>query len=240
MPQGRKTEGGRGTAWFGEAWKIFMLSPGVWIGIFLIFMVMSFALGIIPLGSLVSSVLYPVFAAGLMLGCRDLEEGKPLEVAHLFAGFKKNTGNLALVGLISLAFMVVIFIIAGIFVAFFLAATGVFAVLDQGDPARMAAVLIPVVLLTVLVALALALPVIMATWFAPALVIFHDMQPVDAMKASFSGCLRNIWPFIIYSLVGFLLLIVAVIPLGLGMLVMIPLIWISAYTAYRDIYIRHD
>jgi uncharacterized membrane protein len=82
------------------------------------------------------------------------------------------------------------------------------------------------------------LPLLMALWFAPALVIFHDVQPMAAMKSSFQGCLRNMLPFLIYGIVGFLLAIVAVIPLGLGLLVLGPVMWGTMYVGYRDIFVR--
>ena len=60
---------------------------------------------------------------------------------------------------------------------------------------------------------------------------------LEAMKASFSGCARNIWPFLLYGVVFLLLFIVALIPVGLGLLVVSPMIWTSIYTGYRDIYL---
>jgi uncharacterized membrane protein len=78
----------------------------------------------------------------------------------------------------------------------------------------------------------------MAVWFAAPLVVFHNLGAVEAMKASFTGCLRNVVPFLVYGIVGFLLAIVASIPLGLGWLVLGPVIAASVYTGYRDIYLR--
>jgi uncharacterized membrane protein len=96
----------------------------------------------------------------------------------------------------------------------------------------------PWILLVVLVVLALMMPLIMALWFAPALVVFHDVQPMAAMRSSFQGCLRNFVPFLAYGIVAFLLGIVAVIPLGLGLLVYGPLLWGTMYVGYRDIFVR--
>ena len=194
IPDGQKVATGRGVAWYGEAWKLFTAAPGTWVLIFIVFMLLSFAVAIVPfIGSLAINICYPIVAGGLMLGCRSIEEGNGLTVGHMFEGFKKNAGNLALV---------------------------------------------PVVILIVLVALALMLPLFMAIWFAPALVVFHDVQPIAAMKMSFQGALKNIVPFLVYGIVGFGLAIVAVIPLGLGMLVWAPLLWASIYTSYRDIYLK--
>jgi uncharacterized membrane protein len=83
---------------------------------------------------------------------------------------------------------------------------------------------------------ALVVPLLMAIWFAPALVMLHDLKPVDALKASFTGCLKNIPAFLIYGIVGLVLAIVATIPLVLGWLILGPVAIASAYTGYRDIF----
>jgi uncharacterized membrane protein len=97
----------------------------------------------------------------------------------------------------------------------------------------------PVFVLAFLVAMALMMPLIMAMWFAPAIVIFHDEQPLAAMKASFRGCLRNFVPFLVYGVVSFVMLLVALLPFGLGLLVAVPVIWATMYTGYRDIFLEH-
>ncbi len=76
----------------------------------------------------------------------------------------------------------------------------------------------------------------MAYWFAPILVAFHELAPLDALKLSFRACLHNILPFSVYALISMVLLILAVIPLGLGLLVLIPTMTASLYVSYRDIF----
>ena len=76
----------------------------------------------------------------------------------------------------------------------------------------------------------------MATWFAPALIVLHELAPIAALKASFYACLRNWIPFLIYGLAMLVLGILAAIPVGLGFLVLIPVLVASVYTAYRDIF----
>jgi uncharacterized membrane protein len=128
--------------------------------------------------------------------------------------------------------------------AFLIAGVGIFAMfaggggLQGGAPAGATAGAVVTVLLAVLIAIALALPLVMALWFAPALVVFHELDAVAAMKASFTGCLRNIVPFLVYGIVGLLLAVVAMIPLGLGWLVLGPVLAASVYASYRDIYLR--
>ena len=56
------------------------------------------------------------------------------------------------------------------------------------------------------------------------------------MKASFVACLKNILPFFVYSVIATLLALVASIPMGLGWLVLGPVMAASLYTSYRDIF----
>ena len=91
-------------------------------------------------------------------------------------------------------------------------------------------------LVALLLILALMLPLIMAIWFAPPLVVFHELGAVESMKASFLGCLRNMLPFLLYGIVLFIASLIASIPFGLGWLVLVPVFVASIYTGYRDIY----
>ena len=58
----------------------------------------------------------------------------------------------------------------------------------------------------------------------------------EAMKNSFVACLKNVVPFLLYSVILLLLSFVASIPFGLGWLVLGPVIAASLYTSYRDIF----
>jgi uncharacterized membrane protein len=236
IPDGQKVATGRGAEWFGEAWTLFKAAPGTWVAIFVIFILLSMLLAIIPMGSLASSLFYPAVVAGLMIGCRTIEEGGTLEISHLFAGFKDKLGSLVLVGVLYLVGVMLIGFMVGIAAAFMIPSMmgRNFADSDMQNVLSM----LPFILLIILVVLALMMPLIMALWFAPALVVFHDVQPMAAMKSSFNGCLRNIMPFLVYGIVGFLLGIAAVIPLGLGMLVLGPVMWGTMYVGYRDIFVR--
>jgi uncharacterized membrane protein len=84
--------------------------------------------------------------------------------------------------------------------------------------------------------LALTVPLVMALWFAPALVVFNDQGAVEAMKGSFVGCLRNMLPFLVYGIIAVPLAFLATLPMMLGWLVFAPVIAASIYVGYRDIY----
>jgi uncharacterized membrane protein len=87
-----------------------------------------------------------------------------------------------------------------------------------------------------LVALAITLPFYMLLWFAPPLIVLGDLDVGTALKRSFMGCLKNILPFLVWSVVMLLFIIVATIPVFLGWLLLGPVILVSVYTGYRDIY----
>jgi uncharacterized membrane protein len=92
------------------------------------------------------------------------------------------------------------------------------------------------VALALLIVLALLLPLAMLAWFAPALIVFRNLPAWEAMKLSFRACMRNLMPFLLYGLVALVLIVVACIPLLLGLLIVMPVLLASVYTSYRDIF----
>ena len=185
----------------------------------------------IPLvGFVASYILTPLLMAGIMSGCAALERNEALEVAHLFAGFREKTGPLVQVGLLYLVGVVAIGLLLSVFFG-----VGLVAGALTGRPPTAAFATVGLVFLLFF---ALVIPLIMAIWFAPALVILHDFKPLEALRSSFRGCLENIPAFLVYGVVGLVLAIVASIPLVLGWLVLGPVALASVYSGYRDIFIE--
>jgi len=79
----------------------------------------------------------------------------------------------------------------------------------------------------------------MAVWFAPALVFFNNMQPVEALKASFDACMKNVLAFFVYGLIVMVLMFFAALPVFLGFLVLVPVVAGSVYAAYRDVFVAN-
>jgi len=228
---GRAVGAGQGWTWIAEGFGLFKKAPGIWIALVVILFVILVVLAFIPLlGAVATFLVVPVFVGGLLLGCRALQGGGELEVAHLFAGFKAHTGNLIVIGALAIAGWIVVMLPVIVIVG-----AGAFLAALRGDAAGVAA-LGGSFMLAWLVALALSIPIYMALWFAPALVVLRGMAPIEAIKESFLGCLRNVLPFLVYSIVLMVLGIVAAIPLGLGWLVLGPTLIASVYVSYRDIY----
>jgi len=231
MMGGRAVSAGQGWTWIAEGFGLFKKAPGMWIALVIILFVILIVLAFIPLlGAVATFLLMPLFLAGLMLGCQALQGGGGLEVGHLFAGFKEHTGNLIVLGALAIGGWIIVMLP----VVAIVGAGTIFGML-RGDAAGAAAMGGSFVLAW-LVAMALSIPIYMALWFAPALVVLRGLAPVAAVKESFVGCLKNIVPFLIYSIVLLVLGIVAAIPLGLGWLVLGPVVIASIYVSYRDIY----
>ena len=231
MMGGRAVDAGRGWTWIADGFGLFKKAPGMWIALVIVLVVILLVLAFIPLlGAVATFLLMPLFLGGLMLGCRALQGGGELEVGHLFAGFKEHTGNLIVLGALAIGGWVIVMLP----VIAIVGAGAIFGMM-RGDAAGVAAIG-GSFLLAGLVAMALSIPIYMALWFAPALVVLRGLAPVAAVKESFFGCLKNIVPFLIYGIVMLVLGILAAIPLALGWLVLGPVAVASIYVAYRDIY----
>lgn len=234
IANGRGVEAGHGWQWIADGFALFKKKPGHWIGMIVIALVLVILLSLVPiLGALATWLLYPVLGAGFMIACRTLDHSGEMELGTLFAGFKQNTGDLIVVGVLYLAGMLVAMIPALVLAGtvFFKFMTG------MGGDAVAVTKSMGTLAVAMLLYLALAIPVVMAAWFAPALVVFHNRKPVEAMKASFHACIKNIIPYIVYGIILMLLAILAAIPFGLGLLVLMPVAIASVYAAYRDIFL---
>jgi uncharacterized membrane protein len=231
----RTVEAGRGWQWIVDGFGLFRRSPLMWIALTVVLVLIWMVSFIIPLlGPLLFNLLFPVLFAGLMLGCKAVESGEALELPYLFAGFKKNPTALVTVGGVYLVGTIVvvgmIFITAG--------GSMLPTVLDKsgGDMQAVAGALRSMAL-ALTIGFALYLPLMMLIWFAPVLVVLHELSPLEAMKASFFACLANWLAFLVYGLIILVLWFIASIPLFLGLVVLVPVLICSVYTSYKDIFI---
>jgi uncharacterized membrane protein len=105
----------------------------------------------------------------------------------------------------------------------------------EPSPEEVMGMLVPM-LLAVLVIMALSIPVTMAMLFATPLIVLNDSDVGSALKTSFVACLKNILPFLVWSVAILVLGFFATLPLFLGWLLLGPVVGVSLYMAYRDIF----
>ncbi|HSF48641.1 MAG TPA: hypothetical protein VLA73_09785, partial [Burkholderiales bacterium] len=53
---------------------------------------------------------------------------------------------------------------------------------------------------------------------------------------SFNACLANIAPFLLYGVILFIAALAAIIPFGLGLLILVPTLFGSIYASYLDVF----
>jgi uncharacterized membrane protein len=233
VAEGHPVPAGHGWTWIAGGWELFKRQPGIWVAIAIIAIVIFVAFYFMrAFGTILGILLTPVFTAGVVIGAKALDEGRELEIAHLFAGFTNRFGALIAVGAIYLVLW-----LASVVVSALVTGVSVWVMLGSGPDlasATMREMLL--ILLAWLITLGLMVPVYMAVWFAPPLAVFNGLGAFDALKASFLGCLKNIVPFLTYGLIVFGFAILASIPLLLGWLVLAPVIGASIYTSYCDVY----
>lgn len=230
--ESREVDAGACFDWLQQGWAMFLVNPGIWIGSTVLLLIILMAISIVPFfGQVAAHLLVPLFGAGMVQLCRHMSGDEPPQIADLFAGFRHNAGPLVMVG---------VFFAAGVFglafIAFLLVSGGVFGGAVTGRVAGFGIALGGVMLAGLLV-MVLSVPIIMATWFAPALVFFHDMKPAAAMRASFDAGAKNWLVMVIFGVFLVVALFFAMLPLGLGLLLLLPIFSGAVYASYRDIFV---
>ena len=215
----RVVEASRGWEWWAEGWRIFAASPGTWIGIVVVYVVVSALIGVVPyVGDLGSSLLTPVFVGGMMVACRAVDRGEPLRISHLFEGFQgAHFVQLVIVGTVNVALVVALKLLGG---GGLMGNMALDKLASGTDPmeglAGSALAMSATALLVLLVVLVVATVFAMLNWFAPALITLRGLRAVEAMKLSLVASLRNWVPFLVYGII----VIVAGVVLTVAMVIL--------------------
>ncbi len=225
----------RGPGWIAEAFRIYRTRPLVWTGLSIGWLVVSFGLLLVPLiGGIVANLLQPVFFASFAIAARRHVAGERVDMGDLFIGFRGNLRALINVGLVELlaAFTIVTLIT---FIAGPMQSTGTDAATPT--PEQLAKV-IQDKAGYIFLGFALIALVKGALWFAPPLIAFHGLSAMHAIRWSVYAALSNVGAMLTYLVALTLLYIAAAIPWGLGFFVAIPIMCLSTYTGYREVFER--
>ncbi|MCP5244741.1 MAG: hypothetical protein H6937_01760 [Burkholderiales bacterium] len=227
-----------GWHWIANGFHMFRKAPLIWVLVCFTLLLIAMTLALIPiLGQFIFTLISPVFLAGIMIGCREQDQERQLEIAHLFVAFKTNVASLVTVGGIYLIGQVLI-----IGLVMMIGGSQMTDMLLYGkrvDESELIHVM-DNMLTASLIALLLSIPLMMAAWFSPLLVVFHNLQPISAMKISFFACLKNIIPFQLYGILLIIFSLIAFMPYGAGLVILIPTIFASIYVSYKDIFLGEE
>ena len=220
LPHGRRVPVGNGYQWLLRGWTMFTTAPLVWMGIAVGFMVLTLVVSATLFLTIAVNLLIPVFIGGISIGCRAIEEGQGIRFVHLFAGFSHKLGQLLLVGVLYLLAVTLMATLVG----------GVVALTGAGDPS------LPLLTLGFFTTIVLFVPLAMAFWLSPPLVVWHDFSALQAIRSSFFVTRDNIGPFLLYGGLVMCAAVIASLPLLLGWLVLLPVLYASQYAFYRDVF----
>lgn len=231
----QRLQANRGWQWIKQGYQLLMKAPLLWAVLMMICLFAIVALAMIPiLGGPLVSLLMPVIVVGLMAGCRALHNGEELELTHLLSGLQKHTTPLVTLGGITLIAQylilgAMILVGGGTIVTILMSST------DVTDP-NIILKSVAGAGLSVLVGLILFSVLLMATQFAPMIIYFNNAPPIAAMKLSFKAFTANIMPMLVYGMTFVFLAILASLPMFLGWLILLPVMFTSVYAAYIDIF----
>lgn len=231
----RQVKAKQGLQWIISGFYLFGRVPAVWLLLCFTMVLIAMTLALIPpIGTFLFTLISPVFLAGIMQGCKDLELGQKLSLSHLFVGFKQRTVPLITIGGIYLIGQVLIIGIARLIGGS--EASDLLLYGKRVDDSQIMHVA-DNLLSALLAVITLSIPLMMAAWFSPLLVFFHNMPPIPAMKKSFFACIMNFIPFQVYGIILIILTFLGTIPYGLGLIIIIPTIFASIYVSYKDIFL---
>ncbi len=221
----RSVDVGRGVEWLAGGFRMFGKAPGVWVLIVIALVVGSWILGMIGPGWMsgaLSTVVGTAAMGVLMRCCKSLDDGVDIATG---AQATASLAPLWMLGVFAMLMSIALHFLAGL-----LGLSSMVSLMMSPST------FIHVAGLSMLIYLAASIVMGMAIWLAPALVVLKGVAPLQAIKMSLSASLKNIVPYLIYSLLAIMLCVIAAIPLGLGLLVALPMIFCSSYLAYKDIF----
>jgi hypothetical protein len=243
----------RGVAWLREAWSMFNANRIAWLVLMSIYCVLMALLQVVPyVGQVAVPLLRPVFAVGLLAAAWTQERGGYPSARLLFTGFRSNLRALIPLGMMFIAGIVIAILSTALVDGGLL-----LALMSQRQEVTPEVSNDPRLQLGLVVATLVALPTVLALWFAPALVVFQDAGPGIALGASLRAATANWRPIALYGVTLFTvgavipIVLAQVVVMALGeavieivqfvliawaMLVVAATVHISDYVSYRDVF----
>lgn len=229
IPNGRRRPALNGVEWIAASWRIFKEHPGKWILAVLLGYGLTVALSFIPFVNIVVTLLGPMLTAGFAAMAHATERNRPVSLTDLLAGFGDGPRRSLLV----LGALYTGFWLATILVLVGMDGSKWAALIGTGNPEALTGnlpVLLGYMLMMTVVGLLVSL--------APPLIVLNGLGATEALRMSAAGGLKNVLPGVVCALTFVPILFMSALPIGLGLLVSIPMLVISIYSAYRDIFLE--
>lgn len=231
--QPKKLEAGQGLAWYGCGWNLFKQNATVWVLFGVIFLVINFVMSLIPvLGRYLLTLILPLLVAGFLMGADDLRHGRTLEIGTLFRAFSSKSirTSLLILGGILLGFAILWLLVMLVFVGTSVMHMGL------GGQGMGPGVMMKGAGFGFVTTLIISVVATMCVFFALPLVTFDSVEVVEAVKISFQAAMTNIVPFLLFLVVNMFLSVIALIPFGLGFIVLVPIVFCAVFCAYEGVF----
>lgn len=258
-PLYRRVPASSGLRWWSEGWQSFVRAPGPWVGLAAGLLALLWLAGRLPLGGLLSQWLsLPLFALGavfaMLLRRRWLDArritppGMPLETqteGTLGASARLWTAR---IGPLLLASLLVVAIGGAAGAVLVLGLGAVFGI-GMASLATLSQVMSPgagmmagagaaaggLMGLLLLVLLALYL-LNVAFWFVNTLVVLGGVRPWNAVVLSARAGFANLGAITVFTVLLLPIALVAMLPFGLGLLVLLPVLSGASYASYHEVF----
>ena len=218
-------------SWYKAGWRLFLVNPLMWILYTFLWMLSGILLWQIPILGHAWWMITPALYAGFLYQAAEMEQGRPFAVSRFFIGLTDKTKRLPLLtlGVITLAAHVFLNVVAT-------ADPSLYSTIEslwRADASiGIAAVVINLLVRGVLLFLILSLATMALLYSCPA-IMFAGSDAFDAIMNSIETCARHWRAFTTFMCIFIGLAIVAMIPMGLGLLVLMPVTFCAAYASYR-------
>ena len=213
----------RGIEWIAAGFNLLMKKPAEFIIAGLVLCVITFVLNFMPVMGSAMAVMVGVVAAGaFMLACRALEEGQdPL----LAAQKAPNITPLWILSLIAACLGLAVGFLGLMLAGGVMAAAFASPMLAMGLGA-----------ISVIVMLLISIPMLMALWLAPGLLVLKGVDPITALRLSFAAAAKNFPAFIVFYVLAWIATFVGAMLLGIGLIFVYPVLLCASYFAYKEIF----
>ncbi|MCC2645020.1 MAG: hypothetical protein K0R94_798 [Burkholderiales bacterium] len=207
-----------GWDWIKSAFYIFREYPTQ----FIILSILNLLVSFMPL---FGAFMTPLFTARFAYIAQMAENGGQIQISTLFKDF---FANITLVRLGFLGFSLnAIFLVGQYLLQLYFKQHGI--TINISEVALNLIFLSPLMILGV------------AMWLAPIICLnYPEIRPVTAMGLSLKVGLYNVTTFLLYLLLAIAFTLLALLPVGLGLFVWFPVMYITSYYVYKTtIYIRN-
>lgn len=222
---------GEGLRWIAAGFGLLQRRPWLWLlltgSLFALALLASMAPSV---GNLILYILSPAILGATLLVCRHLASGHVPARTAVADSLRAVAPALLGLGLVYMGIQLgLLFLLATASPEVMQALAPEKGLPVAPGPTRDA---LPVLLLV----LALSVPATMLMWFSPGLIVFRRMGVWPAMRYSLAACLFHWRACLANGLAVFALLLLASLPAMLGLLLWVPLMIGTLYSAYAAIF----